>query len=75
MLANVKLVPDVEATAVPDVIALDCPETNTVPLVAGNVSTVVPATAGASNVIEPLVSPAIVIALMLMLLLILLFLL
>jgi hypothetical protein len=55
------LVPDVDATAVPDTKGYKVPFTLVaiVLLVAGNVSVVEPATAGACNVIEPEVSPAI----------------
>jgi hypothetical protein len=55
-------VPPTETPTVPVVIAdplipVDVAVVTTVPLVAGNVNTVVPATAGACKVTDPLVSP------------------
>jgi hypothetical protein len=50
-------VPDVEATAVPAVMALLIPLTTTEPVPAGNVTVLVPATAGTANVTLPEVEP------------------
>ena len=59
ILVKVMAVPLVVATAVPLTIALAVPATNTVPVLAGSVIVLVPATAGAAKVIAPDVSPEI----------------
>jgi hypothetical protein len=56
-LVKSMLVPLVDATEVPETTEPLTPFTTTVPVPAGNESVLEPATAGADNVIVPLVSP------------------